>query len=389
MISALLRTLFASIIALVIVGYLAGGDFGQVGKAIGTAYNAFVTALDDTLARKEKRIAEKAASPEVGATKADTSIGVVTKLSVASQMASELKLTGSTAASRQVEARTETTGMIASTTQKGRRVQEGEILCRLKVGDRAARREASVARFKQAQVEEKTQMRLSERGIAAANTVSDARASADIVRAEIKQLDVEIRRLEVRAPFSGVIEGDPAQVGSIMQMGSTCATIVDPDPIRIIGFAPEFRIGDVEIGTTGTAILATGERVQGSVVFIAQSADPATRTFQIDLSVPNPSYTLRDEVTAEISIPLGNQPAHTLPQSALTLDEDGKIGVMIVEDSKATFREVKILRDDSDGLRVSGLGQSAEVIVIGQEYVSEGTPVTTTSLADAHLDGAT
>jgi len=267
-------------------------------------------------------------------------------------------------------------------------VNEGDVLCRLKVGDRAARREASVARFRQAQIEENTQSRLSERGIAAANTASNARASADIVRAEIKQLDVEIRRLEIRAPFSGVIDGDPAQVGSIMQMGSTCATIVDPDPMRVVGFAPEFRIGDVSIGTVGTAVLATGERVEGTVVFIAQSADPATRTFQIDLSVPNPSYALRDEVTAEITIPLGNQPAHTLPQSALTLDEDGKIGVMIVVQDKATFREVKILRDNGDGLRVSGIGQSAEVIVVGQEYVSEGTPVATTSVADAQLDGA-
>jgi len=186
--------------------------------------------------------------------------------------------------------------MLASTTQKGKRVQEGDVLCRLKVGDRAARREATVARFKQAQLEESTQSRLRERGIAAANTAS------------------------------GVIEGDPAQVGSIMQIGSTCATIVDPDPIRIIGFAPEFRIGDVALGTVGTAKLATGEQVQGTVVFIAQSADPATRTFQIDLSVPNPSYALRDEVTAEITIPLGTRPAHTLPQSALTLDDGWAAG---------------------------------------------------------------
>jgi len=339
MISALLRVILAGLIALGIVAYVTDGDIGQVGKAVTSAY-------DDAFARKDKLIAAKNAAPENSAAAADDApINVVTKRSIATPMASELKMTGATAASRQVAVMTETAGMLASTTQKGLRVTEGDVLCRLKVGDRAARREASVARFKQAQIEESTQTRLSERGIAAANTASNARASADIVRAEIKQLDVEIRRLEVRAPFSGVIEGDPAQVGSIMQMGSTCATIVDPDPIRVIGFAPEFRIGDVSIGTVGTAELATGQRVEGTVVFIAQSADPATRTFQIDLSVPNPSYALRDEVTAEITIPLGNQPAHTLPQSALTLDNDGKIGVMTVVEGKATFREVTILRD--------------------------------------------
>jgi len=380
MISALLRLVLAALIAVGIVAYVTNGDITQVSKAVASAY-------DDAVARKTKLITAKNKAPEETDTKTDEPIAVVTKRSRSAPMASELILTGATAASRQVEVRTETAGMLASTTQKGKRVQEGDVLCRLKVGDRAARREATVARFKQAQLEESTQSRLRERGIAAANTATSARMSADIVRAEIKQLDVEIRRLEVRAPFSGVIEGDPAQVGSIMQIGSTCATIVDPDPIRIIGFAPEFRIGDVALGTVGTAKLATGEQVQGTVVFIAQSADPATRTFQIDLSVPNPSYALRDEVTAEITIPLGTRPAHTLPQSALTLDEEGKIGVMVVDNGNATFREVKILRDDTDGLRVSGLGQTAEVIVVGQEYVSEGTPVTTTSTTDAQLGG--
>ncbi len=380
MISALLRLVLAALIAVGIVAYVTNGDITQVSKAVASAY-------DDAVARKTKLITAKNKAPEETDTKTDEPIAVVTKRSRSAPMASELILTGATAASRQVEVRTETAGMLASTTQKGKRVQEGDVLCRLKVGDRAARREATVARFKQAQLEESTQSRLRERGIAAANTATSARMSADIVRAEIKQLDVEIRRLEVRAPFSGVIEGDPAQVGSIMQIGSTCATIVDPDPIRIIGFAPEFRIGDVALGTVGTAKLATGEQVQGTVVFIAQSADPATRTFQIDLSVPNPSYALRDEVTAEITIPLGTRPAHTLPQSALTLDDEGKIGVMVVDNGNATFREVKILRDDTDGLRVSGLGQTAEVIVVGQEYVSEGTPVTTTSTTDAQLGG--
>jgi multidrug efflux system membrane fusion protein len=381
MLNAILRLALAGLIALGIVAYVTDGDLDQVGSA-------FSTATSQAATRKADRIAAKTSAPEEVAEPANRAISVVTKQSIARALPSELVLTGSTAASRSVEARAETAGMVASTTAKGRRVNEGDILCRLKVGDRGARREAAVARFKQAQVEEQAQARLSERGFAAANNARNARTSADVIRAEIKQLDVEIRRLEIRAPFSGVIDDDPAQVGAIMQMGSTCATVVDPDPIRVVGFAPEFRIGEVSIGTTGSATLATGERVQGTVVFIAQSADPATRTFRIELAVPNPNYTLRDEVTAEIKIPLGTQPAHTLPSSALTLNDDGEIGLMVVEGGKATFRAVEILRDDDAGVSVSGIGDRAEIIVVGQEYVSEGTPVKTTSAADAKLDGA-
>ena len=383
MFSGLLRILLAALIAVGIVGYVTEGDFAQVGNAISTA-------ASQTSTRKAERIAAKNSAPDGSASDAEEQqISVVTKQSTATALPSELVLTGSTEASRTVEARTETSGMLASTTAKGRRVNEGDVLCRLKVGDRGARREAAVARFKQAQVEEQAQARLNERGFAAANNASSAKASADVIRAEIKQLDVEIRRLEIRAPFSGMIESDPAQIGAFMQMGSTCATIVDPDPLRIVGFAPEFRIGEVSIGTVGTAVLATGERVQGTVVFIAQTADPATRTFRIDLSVPNPSYSLRDEVTAEITIPLGSRPAHTLAQSALTLNDEGEIGLMVVENGKATFRPVEILRNSTDGVSVSGIGPQAEIIVVGQEYVSEGTPVKTTSAADAKLDSAT
>ncbi len=381
MLNGILRLGLAALIALGIVAYVTEGDLRQVGTALTTATSQAAT-------RKEERIAAKSA-PDTQLSKSEQSISVVTTISTARAMPSELLLTGSTKASRKVDVKAETSGMLAATTIKGRRVSEGDVLCRMKVGDRGARREAAVARFRQAQVEEQAQARLSERGFAAANNARSARTSADVIRAEIKQLDVEIRRLEIRAPFGGVIEGDPAQVGAILQPGSTCATIVDPDPLRVVGFAPEFRIGDVSIGTIGSAVLATGERVQGTVVFIAQTADPATRTFRIDLSVPNPSYALRDEVTAEITIPLGTQPAHVLPQSALTLNGEGEIGLMAVENGKATFRPVRILRDGADGVSVSGIGRQAEIIVVGQEYVSEGTPVKTTSAADAKLDGAT
>lgn len=381
MLNALLRIALAGMIAVGIVAYVTDGDFDAVGAAFAKAWNS-------SAERKEERIAAKNNAPDAEDAQIDAPISVVTERSVAQPMPSELKMTGATEASRVVEVKAETSGMLAETTVKGRRVNQGDVLCRLKVGDRGARREAAVARFRQAQIEQEAQERLSARGFAAANNATSAQTSADVIRAEIKQLDVEIRRLEIRAPFAGVIENDPAQVGAILQTGSTCATIVDPDPIKVVGFAPEFRVGEVEIGTVGSARLATGQTVEGRVDFIAQTADPATRTFRIELSVPNPDYALRDEVTAEITIPLGSQPAHSLPQSALTLNDDGEIGVMLVENSTARFRAVEILRDDDEGVRLGGIGDRAEVIVVGQEYVSDGTEVVTTSAADANLDGS-
>lgn len=367
MLNGLFKIALAALIAVGIVGYVTGGDVSQVTEAAEKAAN-------QAIERKRERVAAANAEPEKPAN-ADASVQVVTKRSIASPLASQLIMTGATEANRRVEVKAETSGVIAISPRKGTRVQEGDLLCRLEVGDRAARREAAVARFRQAQLDAEAQKKLSDRGFAAANRASDAKTSAAVIRAEIKQLDVEISRLEIRAPFSGVIESDPPETGALLQTGAVCATIIDPDPLKAVGFAPEFKIGALRLGIPGTAKLATGQVLQGTVTFIAQAADPATRTFRIEISGPNPDYALRDAVTAEISIPLGSEAGHKLPQSALTLDDEGAIGVMTASNGTAQFRAVKILRDDADAVWISGIGDVADVIVVGQEYVRDGTQV--------------
>lgn len=370
MLNGLFKFALAAMIAVGIVGYVTGGDLTQVTDAVEKA-------TAQAAERKRSKVAAANAEPEAPSAN-DEIVSVVTRRSQAEQLSGDLKMTGATEASRSVDVRAETSGMVALAPAKGMRVRQGDLLCRLDVGDRAARREAAVARFRQAQTDASAQQKLSDRGYAAANRASDARTSAEVIRAEIKQLDVEIRRLEITAPFDGVIDSDPATVGSFLQPGSTCASLVDPDPLRVFGFAPEFKVGQLREGMSGTARLATGQVVQGRIAFIAQAADPATRTFKVELLVPNPNYALRDAVTAEIDIPLGSQPAHKLPQSALTLNGEGEIGVMIAEGGVARFRAIEILRDDAEAVWVSGLGEQADVIVVGQEYVRDGIRITTT-----------
>jgi len=70
--------------------------------------------------------------------------------------------------------------------------------------------------------------------------------------------------------------------------------------------------------------------------------------------------------------------AHLLPASALTLDDDGRLGLRIVVDGRAGFAPVSLLRDTPEGVWVAGLEETAVVIVTGQDYVTEGVPVAVT-----------
>ena len=65
-----------------------------------------------------------------------------------------------------------------------------------------------------------------------------------------------------------------------------------------------------------------------------------------------------------------------MPQSALTLDDEGQLGLRTVDaDNRAKFLPVTLLRDTREGVLVSGLPDKVSVITVGQEYVTDGVPV--------------
>ncbi len=189
----------------------------------------------------------------------------------------------------------------------------------------------------------------------------------------------EIDRLTISAPFSGLLETDTAELGSLLQPGDECATVIQLNPMMLVGFVPETDVARVEVGTRAGAALASGDRVEGKVTFLSRAADPSTRTFRVEIEVPNADLTLRDGQTAEIVIEAEGREAHLVPQSSLTLDDAGALGVRIVdEDSRVAFLPVTLLRDTPDGIWLDGLPDQAEVIVIGQEYVTDGVQVNAT-----------
>lgn len=111
------------------------------------------------------------------------------------------------------------------------------------------------------------------------------------------------------------------------------------------------------------------------MTYIASQADNATRAFPVEIEIPNEDYTIRDGVTAEAVVNIGTAPGHLLPQSVLTLDDEGTLGVRTVEDGVVAFHPITIVSDTRQGVWVSGLPAVADVITVGQENVSAGQAV--------------
>jgi multidrug efflux system membrane fusion protein len=302
---------------------------------------------------------------------------VVTLWSVERAIEQTVILRGRTEAARRVEVRAETQGLVASDPlPRGSAVAEGDVLCELAPGTRRAALAEARARLAEAEISFTAASRLSEGGFAAQTRVAAAEAAVRAAQAAVERAQAELDHLTIRAPFAGVLEADSAERGTFMTPGSLCATVIRLDPIRLVGFAAESQIDRLSEGAVAGGRLSNGREVIGRVTFLARVADPATRTFRVEVTVPNPDLSIRDGMSADILIQGRPERGHLVPASALTLDDAGRLGLRVVDaDGLVGFVPVRVLRDTAQGFWVQGLPAEAEIIVLGQEYVREGVRV--------------
>ena len=181
---------------------------------------------------------------------------------------------------------------------------------------------------------------------------------------------------KIVAPFSGYLETLRVEEGDFLNTGSVCAALIDPDPMLVVADIAEKDIAQVQLGSKASAKLISGRYISGEVTFIASSADKNTRTFRVEISVDNKDRTIRDGVSAEIYIKGKEESAHKISPAILSLNDQGKLGVRTVtSDNRVEFKEINILEDTNSGMWVSGLGEDARIITLGQEYVFQGQTV--------------
>lgn len=339
-------------------------------------------------------VAAVAEAPVIEAAPEGPRIAVVVERITERDLESAVVLRGRTMVSRSVEVRAETTGPVISASRpRGSMVAEGDLLCELDPGTRPAtlaEAEARVAearaRLAEAEINFTTTSRLTEGGFGAQNRLASAeaalqgaRAGVEAAHAGVEATRAEMARLTITAPFAGVLEQSSAETGSLLAAGGLCATVYQLDPMLIVGYAAEAQIGRLAEGAMAGARLSSGTEVIGRVTFLARSSDPATRTFRVEISVPNPDLAIRDGMSADLLIAASATRGHLVPGSALTINDDGALGLRLVDaDSRTFFQEVRVLRDAPQGFWVAGLPVEADVIVVGHEYVGDGVEVRVT-----------
>ena len=288
-----------------------------------------------------------------------------------------VKLRGRTENKRTVEVRAETSGRVVERpVERGTQVAAGDLLCRLAVEDRNARLAQAEAAVEQARIEYEGSQRLQDRGFNSETAIAQAKARLATAQAQREAAVLDVQRTGVRAPFAAVVEDAPLEIGDYAQPGTVCASLVDLHPMLLVGSVSERDVSRFGIGANADGQLMTGQTVSGPVSFVGQQADRGTRTYRVEVTVPNPDYALRSGITTEIAIDVGAVEAHKISPAVLALDDAGNVGVRIVDaENRVRFQHVAIVADADDGVWVRGLPAVTTLITVGQETVVAGERV--------------
>ncbi len=299
------------------------------------------------------------------------------RLSQAQPHANEIKVRGRTESNRIVSARAEVDGRITELPlDKGDVVAAGDIICRLDPQDRRARLSEAREALNEARINFEGAQRLARRGLQSETAIAAARARLASAQALLESRRLELANTAIRAPFDGIIESRPVELGDYLQPGQLCATVIDQDPILVVGQVSERDVGHLRPGMPARARLMDGRWIEGKVAFLGQQASATTRTYRLEIEAPNADLGIRSGMTAELRVPVATHLAHRVSPSLLGLDDAGRIGLRIVDDdARVEFVYVDVVSDDEHGMWVSGLPRTARIITVGQELVVPGERV--------------
>ncbi len=285
-----------------------------------------------------------------------------------------IEVRGQTEVSRSVVVRSEIPGVVDKILiSKGDRVVTGETIALLSPADMLARLAEIKALVNQREAEYTIARSLTQQGHRPTTALAAAETALESSRAGLERIQLEIEKTNIKAPFDGVVELRQVQIGDYIGPGNPIALIVDENPFLVVGNVSETDIDNVKVGAKGTANFLDGSSIEGVITFIATIADSQTRTFRIELEVQNQDKTLRAGLTTDITLPVGQILAHFVSPAALDLDDQGNLGVKIVNSTGLVeFISAEVISSDSTGVWLSGLPQTASIITVGHQFVQAG-----------------
>ena len=280
----------------------------------------------------------------------------------------------------------------------GARVNKGELLAEIATGE--IEQQLAEARANRAQVQSNLQLArtsferwqgLRQRDAVSQQELDERQNTLKLVQANLAAAEAVVQRLELQlsynrivAPFSGVVTKRNIDVGSLVDAGNGGApkllfTLSQTDVLRLYVSAPQSVAPRIKAGQEAQVTLSElpGQSFTGKVVRTAGAIDPATRTLQVEINLPNPDGKLLPGSYVQVALQAAgaDKPVLTVPNNGLLFRPEGTL-VATVVDGKVQLKKVTLGRDLGVRIEIqSGLSPQDKLIINPPDSLAEGDAV--------------
>jgi RND family efflux transporter MFP subunit len=199
--------------------------------------------------------------------------------------------------------------------------------------------------------------------------LANRRATLAEKQADLQRMRIMLARSEVRSPFDGVISRRYVEVGQWVKQGDPVADVVQLNPLHVRTNVPENLVAQLRVGdAVAITIDALPERqFEGRIDRVLPEADPATRTFAVDVKLENPDGLIRPGFFARATFYSGSdEPALLVPRDAVV--NRGTVShVIAVREGKAVLAPIRIISGVGDIMAVR-----SEDLTAGETVVTKG-----------------
>ena len=287
-----------------------------------------------------------------------------------------LKFSGFSEASRIVIIKSQVEGKVSSKSfEKGKFYKAGSQLVLIDPEDKIARLKEMEALLNQRKKEYEVAEKLFKKGFRSEVKLSESRTNFENALALYEKSQVELNNTKILIPFDSTIEDSFIELGDYVKKGDKIAKIVDLDPIFVKVNVTENVINNLKLNQT-TSIIIADKSYEGLISYISKTSDPLTRNFRVEIKINNKQKQIISGLSSEARINLSKEDAYFIPSSLISLDDQGKIGIKVVQEKKVLFLTIDIISDTGNGYWVNSNSKNNledyMLITQGHVYVIEG-----------------
>ena len=218
--------------------------------------------------------------------------------------------------------------------------------------------------------------KLFEAGLSSESKLAKAKSNLSKAKSNYKSIQNEISKTNIYAPYNGILTSDHLEIGEFVQPGTILSTFVELNPILVVGYVSEKELQNLNMNAETYVTTTLNEKLKGKISYISPKAEKDTRTFKVEITLPNEKYKIKDGLTSSIEIQVEQINAHKISPSILSLKDDGTIGIKIInEENLVEFYKIEVVSDTNNGMWITGIPNFSSIIVVGQEYVQIGEKV--------------